>query len=93
MPNLSQLCARVDFFSLLKHRPTVLIKLTLGRFCWLQALIQYADVMSASTAKAALEGHAIFEGGFNKVCARGLPCWLRLRRGIPQNFKVFELRA
>ena len=34
----------------------------------LQALIQYPDPNSAGSAKQALEGHAIYEGGCNKVC-------------------------
>ena len=33
----------------------------------LQALIQYPDPTSAGSAKQALEGHAIYEGGCNKV--------------------------
>lgn len=33
----------------------------------LQALIQYPDPNSAGSAKQALEGHAIYEGGCNKV--------------------------
>jgi hypothetical protein len=35
-------------------------------FC-LQALIQYSDPMSAANAKQALEGHAIYDGGYNRV--------------------------
>ena len=33
-----------------------------------QALVQYSGISSANDAKLALEGHAIFEGGYNKVC-------------------------
>ncbi|KAI5071486.1 hypothetical protein GOP47_0014171 [Adiantum capillus-veneris] len=33
----------------------------------LQALVQYADVTTAVTAKEALEGHCIYEGGFCKL--------------------------
>jgi len=32
-----------------------------------QALVQYSDIPSANSAKMALEGHAIFEGGYNKL--------------------------
>ena len=32
-----------------------------------QALIQYADAVSAANAKTALEGHAIYDGGYNRV--------------------------
>ena len=37
----------------------------------LQALVQFPDEPTATTAKNALEGHAIYDGGYNKV---GLPC-------------------
>ena len=40
---------------------------TLELFEALQALIQYPDPTSAGSAKQALEGHAIYEGGCNKV--------------------------
>ena len=40
---------------------------TLELFDALQALIQYPDPTSAGSAKQALEGHAIYEGGCNKV--------------------------
>lgn len=33
----------------------------------LQALIQYPDPVSANNAKNALEGHAIYDGGYNRV--------------------------
>lgn len=33
--------------------------------------MQYPDVYSAMTAKQALEGHAIYEGGYNKVGSNG----------------------
>lgn len=33
----------------------------------LQALIQYPDGTSATNAMNALEGHAIYDGGYNKV--------------------------
>ena len=33
----------------------------------MQALIQYPDPGSATNAKAALEGHAIYDGGYNRV--------------------------
>lgn len=32
-----------------------------------QALIQYPDGMSATNAMNALEGHAIYDGGYNKA--------------------------
>ncbi|KAK9864277.1 hypothetical protein WJX84_009138 [Apatococcus fuscideae] len=32
-----------------------------------QALIQYADAVSAANAKTALEGHAIYDGGYNRL--------------------------
>ena len=32
-----------------------------------QALVQYPDPGSAANAKAALEGHAIYDGGYNRV--------------------------
>ncbi|KAK9861720.1 hypothetical protein WJX84_002519 [Apatococcus fuscideae] len=32
-----------------------------------QALIQYADPVSAANAKTALEGHAIYDGGYNRL--------------------------
>ena len=35
-----------------------------------QALVQYPDPGSAANAKAALEGHAIYDGGYNRVRAR-----------------------
>jgi len=38
-----------------------------------QALVQYSDIQSANNAKLALEGHAIFEGGYNKVWACATP--------------------
>ncbi len=33
----------------------------------MQALIQYPDPLSATNAKSALEGHAIYDGGYNRV--------------------------
>ena len=39
----------------------------------LQALVQYSDAASAANAKAALEGHAIYDGGYNRVSAAVLP--------------------
>jgi hypothetical protein len=33
----------------------------------MQALIQYPDPGSATNAKSALEGHAIYDGGYNRV--------------------------
>lgn len=33
----------------------------------MQALIQYPDPVSANNAKTALEGHAIYDGGYNRV--------------------------
>ncbi len=38
-----------------------------------QALVQYPDPQSASNAKTALEGHAIYDGGYNRVLPRTLP--------------------
>ena len=38
-------------------------------FASLQALIQYPDPVAANNAKTALEGHAIYDGGYNRVCA------------------------
>lgn len=35
-----------------------------------QVLVQYPDEQSAANAKAALEGHAIYDGGYNRVRAR-----------------------
>lgn len=35
----------------------------------MQALIQYPDPVSANNAKTALEGHAIYDGGYNRVSA------------------------
>ncbi len=35
--------------------------------CHLQALVQFPDDVSASNAKAALDGHAVYDGGYNKV--------------------------
>lgn len=32
-----------------------------------QALVQYGDKFTAATAKAALEGHSIYEGGYNRM--------------------------
>lgn len=32
-----------------------------------QALVQYNDAASASNAKVALEGHAIYDGGYNRI--------------------------
>ena len=32
-----------------------------------QALVQFPDPVSASNAKQALEGHAIYDGGYNRV--------------------------
>jgi polypyrimidine tract-binding protein 2 len=32
-----------------------------------QALVQYPDQASAANAKMALEGHAIYDGGYNRV--------------------------
>ncbi len=34
----------------------------------MQALVQFPDPVSASNAKQALEGHAIYDGGYNRVC-------------------------
>ncbi len=34
---------------------------------YVQALIQYPDPGSATNAKVALEGHAIYDGGYNRV--------------------------
>ena len=36
-------------------------------FYTVQALVQYPDGISATTAMTALEGHAIYDGGYNKV--------------------------
>ena len=36
-------------------------------FHTVQALVQYPDGISATTAMTALEGHAIYDGGYNKV--------------------------
>ena len=36
-------------------------------FWYLQALVQFPDDVSASNAKAALDGHAVYDGGYNKV--------------------------
>ena len=33
----------------------------------MQALVQFPDPVSASNAKQALEGHAIYDGGYNRV--------------------------
>ena len=33
----------------------------------MQALVQYPDGMSATNAMQALEGHAIYDGGYNRV--------------------------
>lgn len=33
----------------------------------MQALIQFPDDLSAYNAKNALDGHAIYDGGFNRV--------------------------
>ena len=33
----------------------------------LQALVQYSNPTEAANAKAALEGHAIYDGGYNRV--------------------------
>ncbi len=33
----------------------------------MQALIQYPDPVAANNAKTALEGHAIYDGGYNRV--------------------------
>lgn len=32
-----------------------------------QALVQYSNAVEAASAKAALEGHAIYDGGYNRV--------------------------
>lgn len=32
-----------------------------------QALVQYPDTLSASNAKLALEGHAVYDGGYNRL--------------------------
>lgn len=40
---------------------------SLQRTSLLQALIQYPDGMSATNAMQALEGHAIYDGGYNRV--------------------------
>ena len=39
----------------------------------LQALVQYPDPQSASNAKQALEGHAIYDGGYNRVSSPIMP--------------------
>ena len=36
------------------------------------ALVQYPDVRTADTARAALEGHAMYDGGHNVVSGRGM---------------------
>ena len=33
----------------------------------MQALVQYSNAAEAGSAKAALEGHAIYDGGYNRV--------------------------
>lgn len=42
-------------------------------FALFQALIQYPDPVAANNAKTALEGHAIYDGGYNRVCDPSLP--------------------
>lgn len=42
-------------------------------FALLQALIQYPDPVAANNAKTALEGHAIYDGGYNRVCVPSSP--------------------
>ena len=32
-----------------------------------QALVQYSNAAEAASAKASLEGHAIYDGGYNRV--------------------------
>jgi hypothetical protein len=34
---------------------------------WSQALVQYSNAAEAASAKASLEGHAIYDGGYNRV--------------------------
>ena len=34
---------------------------------WAQALVQFPDEMIAEAAKQVLEGHAVYDGGFNRV--------------------------
>ena len=42
-----------------------------------QALVQYPDGVSATNAMNALEGHAIYDGGYNKVTHSGSSCpWI-----------------
>ena len=36
-----------------------------------QALVQYPDAPSAANARGALDGHAIYDGGYNRV---SMPC-------------------
>jgi len=49
-----------------------------------QALVQYPDPGSAANAKAALEGHAIYDGGYNRVRPRRprACCARRRARGL-----------
>lgn len=53
--------------------------------------MQYADAASAANAKAALEGHAIYDGGYNRVCVSSaaatssqcfVPCTSRCRLSL-----------
>ena len=66
------------------HQEPFGLRLACGRLCHVlhvvlllildleQALIQYADGVGAGNAKAALEGHAIYDGGYNKVSSIGV---------------------
>jgi len=38
-----------------------------------QALVQYPEGVSATNAMNALEGHAIYDGGYNKVPPAAIP--------------------
>jgi hypothetical protein len=46
-----------------------------------QALVQYPDPTSASNAKQALEGHAIYDGGYNRVSPPAAPSSALLKCG------------
>lgn len=50
-----------------------------------QALVQYPDGASAANAKQALQGHAIYAGGFNRVS--------KLRLNSPGQAVCFKLTA
>ncbi|XP_065018299.1 polypyrimidine tract-binding protein homolog 1-like isoform X1 [Musa acuminata AAA Group] len=52
----------------------------------MQALIQYSDVMTASVAKEALEGHCIYDGGYCKL-------HLTYSRHTDLNLKVHNERS